>query len=110
MFYFLFGVCFLIVTAWAYKLQKIKQQEQFGISKAVNLASIPKLNPQLGLEVLAKLNERSAVTYEQGLVVLLTANIPLDIARQALVNEGLEISVETIKARLRNPFVVNLRT
>jgi len=108
--YLLFAICFLMITHRAYKKEKVKRQEAAGISVAVDLTLIPKLNPGLGLAEIQRLGAWDTCTYEQGLIILLTANIPFEMACKALMDEGLEIRVDTIKERLRNPFVVNLKT
>lgn len=77
--------------------------KSLGISNFGTFWKYPKLNPRFGYEVINHART-GTVSYETALRALLAANIPLPIAINSLLLEGLEVRVETVRHKLGRPF------
>lgn len=73
-----------------------------GISNFKTFWKYPKINPQLGYEVIGH-TQTGKVSYETALRALLVANIPFHIAVTALLLEGLEVDIIAVRFRLGRP-------
>ena len=97
---FLFFFCpMLVIIFYAILSQRLKKK---GISNFKTFWKFPKINPQLGLDIIQHAHI-GTVSYETALRAMLAANIPLHVAINAFLLEGLEVSVVTVRFRLGRP-------